>query len=401
MKVLCVFGKHNYGDAARGIGIEYGSFIPALRRLGHEVVHFDPWDRRLFSDFAQLNRSLVETVEREHPQVMLVVPIHYEVWVETLRIIQARGDVATICWTTDDSWKYDQFSRLIGPYYHAMTTTYSEMIPRYHRDGIRNVLLTQWAANSEWLHPPLPATACRYPVTFVGMAHGNRQQRVAELRAQGIEVRCFGYGWPDGPIATEEIPRIIHESVISLNFSNNFERFKGRNQIKARTFEVPGAGGFLLTEAAPGLETWYAIGKEIAVFDDTENLVRQIRYFLSNPTERDRIAQAGFERTRREHTYDARLRELVDFAMNAQQSESGKRPAERLIDFEQACQTHRLNAPLRWLRQAMLMSSIAVWGRQRGPRAVRRMLFETSWRLRGVWTYSAAGWPGRMFYQWS
>ena len=48
-----------------------------------------------------------------------------------------------------------------------------------------------------------------------------------------------------------KIPEIMRQSVISLNFSNSRQ---GR-QIKARTFEVPGAGGFLMTETAPGFGT--------------------------------------------------------------------------------------------------------------------------------------------------
>ena len=38
MRVLCVFGEHNYGDPNRGEGYEYANFVPALRRLGHEVL---------------------------------------------------------------------------------------------------------------------------------------------------------------------------------------------------------------------------------------------------------------------------------------------------------------------------------------------------------------------------
>jgi spore maturation protein CgeB len=39
------------------------------------------------------------------------------------------------------------------------------------------------------------------------------------------------------------------------------------------------------------------------------------------------------------------------------------------------------------------------WGKQRGPRAARRLVFELSWRVFGSYTYRAVGWPGRMFYK--
>ena len=46
MRILCVFGRHNYGDPARGEGVEYTHFLPALRTLGHEVEFFESFSRR-------------------------------------------------------------------------------------------------------------------------------------------------------------------------------------------------------------------------------------------------------------------------------------------------------------------------------------------------------------------
>ncbi len=209
MKVLCVFGKHQYGDPARGLGIEYASFVPTLERLGHTVVHFESWDRSIHPDFARLNRALLDAVERERPEVLLSVQTDIEIWLETLALISTRGDVATVSWTTDDSWKYDQVPRFIGRYYHAMATTYPTAKAKYHRDSIPNVLLTQWAANAQSLQEPLPAAQCQYPVSFVGAAHGNRIARAAGLRKQGIQIACFGHGWPNGAVAAEAIPAVM------------------------------------------------------------------------------------------------------------------------------------------------------------------------------------------------
>ena len=99
----------------------------------------------------------------------------------------------------------------------------------------------------------------------------------------------------------------MQNSIISLNFANS----KGENQIKARNFEVPGAGGFLLAEYAPGLENFYHFGQEIAIFNSTEELVHKINYYLKNFEERDRIAKAGFKRTRKSHTYEERLQKIL------------------------------------------------------------------------------------------
>ena len=396
MKILCVFGKHQYGDPARGVSTEYAAFIPALKRLGFDVAHFDSWDRARYADFAELNRALLNTVESVRPDVMLSVQLLYEIWLETLEAIGNRGDVATICWATDDSWKYRECSRFIGRAYHAMATTYDYVLPEYRRDGIENVMLTQWAANADALREPLPASACRYQVSFVGAAHGDRKSRIDGLAEKGIDVACFGYGWPAGPVNADEIPRIMRESVISLNFANA----RGENQIKARTFEVPGAGGFLLTERAPGLERFYSAGEELDVFANPAELEEKIRYYLSAPERRDEIARKGFERTRREHTYDARMSEIVNFALKAHDGFKQTHPGSGVTtSFAAANRRHRAGFLLKLLRATLVLPCIAIWGSSRGPRAARRIMFEISWRLFGTKTYSASGWPGRLFYK--
>jgi len=409
MKVLCVLSRHNYGDPRRGGGYEYTNFIPTLKRLGHEVHFLESRDRLCHRSFIELNRALLQQVEQVRPDVVLAVLTYYEIWLETWEILRESGLCATINWTTDDSWRYSQFSRWVAPSFHAFTTTYAECFTQYQRDGIHHVLLTQWAANADHLQPPLPASECRYPVTFVGTAHGKRKAWVEAAQRKGANTECFGHGWPNGSVTSEQIPQIIRQSVISLNFANgawvwNGLRLVQKNQIKARTFEVPGAGGFLLTENAEGLDRFYQPGREVAVFADVDELVQQIRRYLSCPQERDAIAQAGFERTCREHTYDRRLAETLQFALTQKERFRTTRTGHPsgAIDwrrFEQVVKRHALNRPLKALRRLLLAGCSALWGPIRGPRAARRFLYEVSWRTVGRRTYCAAGWPGRLFYE--
>jgi spore maturation protein CgeB len=273
-------------------------------------------------------------------------------------------------------------------------------------DGLSNFLLTQWAANAEKLQEPLPADQCRYPVSFVGSAYGNRPRWIAQLGKRGIEVACFGHGWPNGPVSAEDVPRIIRESVISLNFGDSGIVMDGliprrSRQIKARIFEVPGAGGFLVTENADNLGDFYIPGKEIGVFDGIDDLAARIRHFLAHPEERDRIARAGHVRTRAEHTYDLRFRNLLETAMRPGHVEAASREQCRIdfSEFSALAKIHETGWLMRAFRSCLLVPCMILFGRQRGPRAARRLLFEISWRLGGRRTYSAAGLPGRLFYR--
>lgn len=390
MKILCAFGQHNYGDISRGESPEYTAFIPALKNLGYEVEFIDTWNRHLYSDLASLNIELLKRVANFRPDVLFTVQMNYEIWIETIQLIRLRYGVNALTWATDDSWKYKEVSRFIAGAYDNIITTYPHMVSRYKADGIDNVKVSQWAAISSNLSHPELSKFCKFDVTFIGTAHGSRLKLIEALRIRGIDVVCFGYGWPNGPISAAEIPKIIRQSRISLNFANS----KGDNQIKARVFEVPGAGGFLLTEVARDLEKYYVQNKEIGVFSDFESLVEKIVYYLAKPKERDLIAQAGFLRTCSEHTYERRLLEIVNSVTLASNPISEHVP---LVNFDAVMARHTVSPILKILRDFLRFLGILVFGKNRGARAVRRIIYEISWRIAGRQTFTASGLPGRLF----
>jgi spore maturation protein CgeB len=141
------------------------------------VAFFESFSRDSYTDFAVLNRTLLERVEEMSPDIVFCVLMQYEVWIETMRLIKGSGPLL-VNWSTDDSWKYAMFSKLIGSEFDLFVTTYPNVVPRYHRDSIASVYLSQWAANAETLFSPIPARECRYSVSFVGAAYGHRQTMV-------------------------------------------------------------------------------------------------------------------------------------------------------------------------------------------------------------------------------
>jgi spore maturation protein CgeB len=398
MKILCVLGRHYYGDPARGEGYEHRNFLPALRALGHELEVFDSFSRREHADFAALNRALIDHVLRWQPDLLLCVPMGYEVWLETLACIRASG-VRLLAWGTDDSWKYAEFTRFLAPAFDLWATTSHTALEAARRDGHGNVVASQWAASHTELAAPVPAARCRYPVSFVGSAYGNRPRWIAALAERGIEVACFGHGWPAGPVPAGQLQEIIRTSVLSLNFGDSGLVLRGlrptRNrQLKARVFEVTGAGGCLLTEPSNQLESFFVPGRELAVFRDADELAGCIRHLLAHPAERDAMALAGQARTAAEHTYEARFRSLL-----AALPPVRPRQSLDLSAFEAAAGRYPAGTGLRLLGRLLAWPFERVWGRPRGTRAARRVLFELSWRVAGARTYGAAGWPGRLFYR--
>ncbi len=83
------------------------------------------------------------------------------------------------------------------------------------------------------------------------------------------------------------------------------------NDINYRTFETTGCGTFLLTNYTPGLEKLFKIGEEIVIYDNIDDLGEKVKYYLNNESERIKIENAGYERSRKDHTYDERAKLLI------------------------------------------------------------------------------------------
>ncbi len=79
MRILCVFGQYNYGEPSRGEGYEFSNFIPTFRRLGHEVLFLESWNRERYKDFRELNEIFLRTVEEKRPDIVFSVLSNYEI----------------------------------------------------------------------------------------------------------------------------------------------------------------------------------------------------------------------------------------------------------------------------------------------------------------------------------
>jgi spore maturation protein CgeB len=104
---------------------------------------------------------------------------------------------------------------------------------------------------------------------------------------------------------------IFRQSKINLNLTAS-SHTNYRNQIKGRNFEIPGCGGFQLSEYAERLDEFFIPDKEIVCFNSLDEMLEKIRFYLGNENERNSIAQAGYERAIHEHTYEKRFNDLFE-----------------------------------------------------------------------------------------
>jgi spore maturation protein CgeB len=85
-------------------------------------------------------------------------------------------------------------------------------------------------------------------------------------------------------------------------------------QLKGRVFHAVGAGAMALNEYCPELEDFFDIGKEIITFEfgEVDDLKEKLSWYLAHDNEREKVARAGYERGRKQHTFTARINQILD-----------------------------------------------------------------------------------------
>lgn len=327
VRILYVAMEHDYGDPARGPSFERTNFRSALEGMGHELIGFDFMERAKRDGKRTMRRDLIAAAAEVRPDLAFFFLFGEEIDTSTIEAVGREGRAPTVNWFADDHWRFDIFTRHMAPAFDLSVTTDEDSLPKYSAAGVESVLLSQWACN-RYAYRKV-SDEVEHEVTFVGWGHGTREETIARIRASGHDVECWGHGWPGGRLSQDQMLRVFSTSRVNLNLSNSSEppntlrvrvgRMLGRGvkgpkppQIKGRNFEVPGCGGFLLTERVPHLERYFELGREVAVYDGVDDLVEQVGYWLAHEEERAAVAEAGYRRVLAEHTYDRRFKAIFD-----------------------------------------------------------------------------------------
>ncbi|GAA5163858.1 CgeB family protein [Viridibacterium curvum] len=320
MRILLICMQYDYGVAERGHSYEYYNFYQSLRDAGHEVTLFDYMEELKRHGKEAMNRKLQEQTEDLRPDVAVFSLYTDQLVPETVAAV--RKLTKTLCFFHDDTWRKD-FSRFWAPHFDHFTSSDFESGRKYARLGIPGILHMPFGVN-EALYRPLEVERS-IDVAFVGAWHPVREWLIKRLRRAGIQVEVAGSGWPAGILDHAAMVKKFNMARINLNLSNSSSwdaRYllrsprgvlnalrspKNVEQIKARHFEINACRAFQLSYYVDGLERCYALGEEMAVYLDPDDLIEKVRYYLDDEALREDMATRAWQRTLREHTYAQRF----------------------------------------------------------------------------------------------
>lgn len=321
MKILVTSPQYEYGDKKRGYSYDYRNFFLPLKNSNYFVDFYD-----YFSEFKNLGKNIMN--EKILNQIKLknydlvIFSLHQDEF-KTEILNNIRKFTKTVCLFHDDTWR-KSFTRYWSEFFDYHTTT---DIFAADKKLNKNKIYFPYGCN-EKIYKKIPNEKKIYDVSFVGSWHPHREWIIKKLRANGINVKAFGYGWPDGSVSHEDMIKIFNQTKINLNLSNTISwdlRYllstkrglinsirskKNAEQLKGRVFEINGCGGFQLTYYIDGLELFYKLREEISVFSDIDDLIKKVFYYLEREYLINEISEKAFLRTTKDHTYLKRFDNL-------------------------------------------------------------------------------------------
>lgn len=105
----------------------------------------------------------------------------------------------------------------------------------------------------------------------------------------------------------DELPRVY--AACEINFNATSLQMKAA--VNQRVFDVPAAGGFLLTDFREQLAEVLEPGREVICYRQPEEIPELVRFYLTHPSERRRLIQVARERVLSEHTYLHRVQTML------------------------------------------------------------------------------------------
>jgi spore maturation protein CgeB len=328
MKILIIgknISKNSYGDNI--------NFVMPLIELGHDLKTYD-----LESDTNLNSVKITNIIIQYEPNLIFFIPVEDEIDLTFVKEISKK--TITVTYFYDDTWRIKYSLKWADSVTYIIT---SDINWRLNFEYIKHkIIFSPFFVNCKEYRDNEIINKL-FEVSFVGQYHPYREWLVNKIRESGINVKVFGYGWSENSsISFNEMINVFNNSKINLNLSNcvSFDirqlfDFKSNTfigflksiklvltsfyksdmklyeMVKARFFEINSCSGFQIGFYAQGLEKVYEIGQEIEIFSTTDELIKKIKFYLENDSERLKIAKQGYLRTLREHDAKLRLDKII------------------------------------------------------------------------------------------
>ena len=105
-----------------------------------------------------------------------------------------------------------------------------------------------------------------------------------------------------------ETPYIFHDSKINLNITLR----SIKSGIPLRCMEIMSCGGFLLTNFQSDFFKHFVAGEDFVYFESNDDMLQKIDYYLTHEKERTSIAESGYQKVLKNHSYETIFQQIFN-----------------------------------------------------------------------------------------
>lgn len=301
--------------------------IDALQHMGHNVTHLGcarPAHRYQIVDWISTTMRqgmprLDEQLQQGIAQVAIETRCEVVISLEALLMPDVVGQlhrygIRTAFWFPDAVLNMGRQMMLLAPY-DALFFKEPHVVERLQASLDLQIHYLPEACNPRW-HRPLTEAGTEPYLVIAGNMYPSRVKLLERLVATGIPLRLYGSGFPrwigdssaremhtGRSIVREEKAQVFRSAAGVLNTLHPSEI----SGVNARLFEATGCGAAVLTEYRPVVPELFAVGDEVLVFHNFDELVDQAKRLLNDVGLSAALGDAATRRAHHDHSYERRL----------------------------------------------------------------------------------------------
>ncbi len=195
----------------------------------------------------------------------------------------------------------------MAKFFDIVFVAQKDYVEDFKARGLKNVLWIPFGSEPTiYQRMKLPFL---YDIGFIGHVSKDnvKRKRLLSLLSQHYHINDYRRFY-----SPSETSKMYSSAKIIFNCS-------ARGDLNMRVFEALSCGRLLLTDSiANGLEELFQNRRHLVVFHDEKELLKLVDYYLSKDDEREGIALCGSNLVTSQHTYDHRMKKVMNILKNTQ-----------------------------------------------------------------------------------
>lgn len=329
-------------DAFLSLGVDASKFSYSDYFLGYQnkkpkgiidtikSLYYKTQNKFIFGPIIwEINKDLISAADKNQPDLIFI----YRgtcIYSETIKTLKKKGSIV-FGYNNDDPFGEDHPSYLWRlflqaiPFYDHIFVYRRKNIEDYKKMGFdkTSMLRSYYLKDKNYHMGAIPSPEYKCDVVFVGHFEGDgRDEYIKKIIDSGINFRLYGPEWhrskyydyikskagDGGFLNGKKYNLALNSSKIALVFLSKLNN----DTYTRRCFEIPAAGTFMLAQYSEDLASMFIPGIEADYFNNIEESIDKIKYYLAHDEERKRIAANGRSRLLADgHEVVDRAREII------------------------------------------------------------------------------------------